>query len=589
MWITSRLQTARTAMATLIQSGPPPATGQNVGVGQINSDDWRQVEDYDWQDQLLAEINNGDSSLLSSVFRAYKLYFNPVQQDTHANNHQNRTNQDTIDDIAPVASSEYSIKQAPIKHSLLTRPMSSHEDLATGFSFTKAKPVQQLDFSLKGKRNNETTESHPRKTPPSQSSAPKIAQDAMSAPRKTTPPTKQILASTTSGSNISVPFPNIIIPDLQESRASGANITDVPDDQKYCSDAKEARTVPVYNDDRPDGPDSMDASTLSQTHREPLHASNDPQQIPSHTNRRLDQAALVSAQGRPKVTKTQRRKTMAGRNMSALSHPANDHFEPTEEEIYSVLVYRHQREKEAKERLAAEHNAQEVQLRELREVRSSLYDQLQEIRQRESEKEATLAKFKAVVPKWETKIQKLRDFVQGLANDHHKLRDDAKDIQERQDEVQRSKKTLQDTLATIYQEFGGHDARSKYYVTEARHNVEILEQTVQHQEIQLRENANSLQDGRDRSERLQCEMTRIADGHGQLLQIFADHRAVIVEELQHLLKSSEKNQAVAPPDPQVRSMLEDCVRLLQDLRKADIVKPQDVRKLTDSVNGFSER
>ena len=489
--------------------------------------------------------------------------------------------------------------QPPIKLSLLTRPVSSGQDPAAGFSFTKAKPVQPLDFSRKPKQKAASDASEDAHSRSSHGSPDPTAHKSMRsplivtqdksqavAPPDRTPPTTNITTSFIPHEASTVPFPNVRFTPPQKPSALEIG-------QRPSSRNQAAPFTTLDGDASISGNDTLIGSASKRTdtdHQQlpaqPSHNDCRPEQNTLQITREPDQGARHMAQVPLKITKPPRKKPSGRRVPAQFSQFQNA---PDNEELLNFLIYRYQVDKHQREMAKATQEKKELELRRFTKLSHELSNQLQEVQHQKVEKEAALEKIKAAVPQWETKIHKLKDYVRGLTNDHHKLRDDAKEIQQQQVEVIQTRQELHDTLINIYQAAGQNRAQSKNLVAKARHNVEVLEQTVKNQETKLQENECILRNEQDKGERLQSEMSRIVDSHGQLVQSFAGHRADIVEQLQVLVNKSDIAQSTEISNSRIKLAIDECVGLLQGLRKADVVQPEDLRKLNMSVTGYCER
>lgn len=356
--------------------------------------------------------------------------------------------------------SQQASEGAPIK--VLTRPVSSGEDPAAGFSFTRAKPMQQLDF----RRRKQTPVAIAAQQEPSpMHHDPSLVED----PTSPTPNTTSGPRHRNSSSALAPPNSNL-------NRSNVLNIT-FPTHSKPAMTALASDYGPEY------------------VHNRSGKAPGDP---------------LRFVAGAPKITKSSQKR--------AKTRPVTDAPPPpktayTEDDLLKLLMYRRRQGQQELEYLRATQHQKEAEIQKLHEDSQRLVEQER------------------------IKYQQLQDV--------------------------------------------------------ARLRVEALKQTVQNQSSQLRSDEDSLMAERGRSNRLEDQISTITASHGQLLELFTGHRDTIngkIDDLLHQAQSivpSDKALESDAHDP-IRSMLEQCVGMLEKLHKANTVKPEDLQKLSDIMNIFGE-
>ena len=400
----------------------------------------------------------------------------------------------------------------PIK--LLTRPISSGKDPAAGFSFTKAKPVQQFDF----RRLMQT---------------PAIPQPQ------------------------DLPLPSNIVPIGTISHRSPPLL-----DASSQSPVQVVRVV-----------DQSEANT-------------------QHHSRKASKDPLASVAGAPKITKS-RRKTKTGPaadNPPKQMYPKNTY---TEDDLLKLLMYRRRQGQQELEYFRATQDQREAEAQKLRIMSNNLSDQLEEALQRETQKTAELSKIKAEQSISESKIKGLNDYAKGLSNDNKRLQEDVENLHKQHEDDFVARKELQVRLEDAQESAAQERIRFEQLRDNARHEIETLAQTVQHQSTQLRSDESILAIERERSNRLEDQISRITASHGQLMNLFTDHRDSITGKIDDLLLQA---QVILPPNKAsesdlhnpIRPILEQCVGMLEKLHKADTVKPQDLQKLNDTMDSCVE-
>lgn len=322
--------------------------------------------------------------------------------------------------------------------------------------------------------------------------------------------------------------------------------------------------------------DAPDKSAKHATHHQNSKAG-----VPDKASRQA-----TNTHPRRKVTRM-RKKTRTSVPNKGPHPPFNGNGLPDDEILLQMLAYKQQLAAEERQTIQEAQQARKAEIDQLIEVNSELYAQFQDMSQRYSETEAQLSKIKASKSGWESKLKKLNDYVSGLTNDHNRLRDDASHIRERQASVLEDRNELVHSLREIYQVTEKGNAKSSRLVTEARHDMRMLGQTIQHQQLELREGEALLVSERERNKHLEGQIAGFMKSHAELKELFSDHREAITMRIDELLtKASEHIQVIAPTASQdkLTPLLEQCVTLLKELPKVGGgVEPADLQKLEDSM------
>ena len=438
---------------------------------------------------------------------------------------------------------------APVK--VLTRPVSSGQDPAAGFSFAKAGPIQQLDFR------------RPKQTPISSTSQDlslasegilkgKASHQSPNVPN--TAPAKEIFMSTVE---------NLADSNLRRTSESPVlNIT-VPSRNKPA-------TALVSGHSRPENVSAIGQPPINMQGRS-SKAFSDP---------------VSSVAEAPKIAKTRRAKPKVG---STVNGPSPPNLAYTEEDLLKLLMYRRRQGQQELEYFRATQHQKEAELQTLRDLSNDLDAQLRDVIQREAQKTVELSKVNANKPIWEDKIKRLVDYVKGLTNDHKRLREDANELYKQHEELFIAKRELQDTLDDARKSVEQQRLRSQQYENDTRHTIESLQQTVQNQSTQIRSDKNLLAAEQERSNRLDDHISRITTSHGHLVDLFAGHRDTIagkIDELLHQAQSVVSPVEAADSNDSIGPMLEQCVGMLQKLHEADTIKPKDLQKINDTMDSF---
>ena len=438
---------------------------------------------------------------------------------------------------------------APVK--VLTRPVSSGQHPAAGFTFAKAGPVQQLDFR-------------------------RLKQTPISS-------TSQDLSLASEGmlkGKASHQSPNVAdtVPSKEILMSTDENLAE--------SNLKRTSEAPVLNITIPTRNNPATALVSGHSHTEDLSAIG---QTPVNMQDRSTKASghpVSSVVDAPKVAKPRRAKPKTG---STVKGPSPPDYAYTEEDLLKLLMYRRRQGQQELEYFRATQQQKEAEIQTLRDLSNDLDAQLQEVIQREAQKTVELSKVNATKPIWEDRIKRLVDYVKGLTNDHKRLREDANELYKQHEELFVTKTELQNTLDDTRKSVEQQRLRSQQYETEARHTIESLQQTVQNQSIQIRSDENLLAVERERNNRLDDHISRITTSHDHLVDLFAGHRDTIagkIDELLHQAQCVVSPVEAADSNDSISPMLEQCVGMLQNFHEADAIKPKDLQKLNDTMENL---
>ena len=392
-----------------------------------------------------------------------------------------------------------------------------------------------------------------------------------------------------------VPFPNVIPAHSRAYNHSTPNITaDVSRPNASFSGAlmnevsipaDDVLTDSILNGTKP----MLTAAVSSHSPSEMVGIiGKQPVNVQRHSDK-TSKDFLASVAGTPKITKSRRRKPKTGRATDVPNR--KDTY--TEDDLLKLLMYRWRHGQQELEYFRATHCGMETEMRKLRDMTNDLSGQLQEAVQRATQRSAELSKIKSSMPTWESKIKRLSDYVKGLTNDHKRLREDADDMHKQYQHVFVAKTQLQNTLDDARKSLEQERIRFQQLDDDARHKIETLTQTIQHQSTQLQSDESLLMVERERSDRLEEQIVRITTSHDQLSEILTGHRDSIASKIDELL---HQTRSIVPPnessesssyDP-IKPMLEQCVGILQELHKTTHVKPEDLQKLNNNIDTFVE-
>ncbi len=491
--------------------------------------------------------------------------------------------------------SQQASQGAPLK--VLTRPVSSGKDPAAGFTFTKAKPVLQLDFRRPKQKDlppsrDLATETHSHQLPPLPDTS-QAGHNSLSVVSHQGPlPEHHDTDTSVVKDAFPVLFPKA--PSLPDTSQAGHNSLSVVSHQGPLPEHHDTDTsvvkdaFPVLFPKAPSLPDTSQAGYNSLSvvsHQGPLPDLNE------YRSRKASRDPLTSVAGAPKITKNRRKKAKMISAMNNLPPQSKSKDTYTEGDLLNLLMYRRKQRQQELAVFRATQHQKEAELQHLRDMSNNLYIQLQEMAQREAQKSADLSKLEANQPIWESKIKRLIDFAKGLANDQKRQRQVVDDFDKELKDVSASRKEQYNLFEAAQMLAEQERFRSQQVKDDACHRVETFAQTLQRQIAQLRSDESSLMVERQRSNRLEDQICRITASHGQLLELFTSHRDAITGKMDDLLQQAQSIvplQKASEPDRRdtIGPMLEQCIGMLQKLHKADTVKPEDLRKLNDTMDSF---
>lgn len=266
----------------------------------------------------------------------------------------------------------------------------------------------------------------------------------------------------------------------------------------------------------------------------------------------------------------------------------------SDEDLLNVLLLRQRAQQEKGDMLRAAEAAKDQEIGDLRDVTHNLYQQLQALQEQDEAKGTEISRLHAVIPQWENKIQNLKKHLDTLAKDHQDLMKGSKELQRQQEDAQAEKSALTVMLTDVHETAeSDHRRYSATYkvLIEARHHIQALEQTIEEQEKQSREEGDLLHAERDRSQRLEAEMTKLTTSYHELTTAVTGHPDIILEKLSRILEISIQATAAtqAQSQSELKSLLNQCVQILKKVHTMEMVKPQDFGKLDNSIRAYAQR
>lgn len=442
----------------------------------------------------------------------------------------------------------------------LTRPASPHSSLQFQFAYSKAKPPR-LDFTRK-QAQNLRSHSNVGRMEPARSAESKI--DPHLHPNETQNPE----STEHEEPHISKDSAETTAPHFPTKHAAFTDSTEMAVQNGILTSTAEASLVLNSSTAKP----SIENVSHSSEIAEPSPATSPVQQ------------KLIAQKERHPQTKT--RKASITRHGHVAPYPTISKAS-SNGELMGILLSRFEAEQHNREELRASQLAKDIEIQDLKGVSKTLYEQLQEIKDRERVQQIELSDFNKLKPQWQHRIQKMSEYVQSLTDDHQKLRQEAKEIREQQKDMLTEKASLETALKDVHYVVDQDQSRTKKILAEARHEKELLKQTVENQQREINQNANLLIHERDRSQGLANAISSITTNYQDLIQLFTGYRDAVMDKLGDLLQRSDDQIANAPqPHEDLKPIMDQC---LQELRELDAVKQKDFLSLKRSLNTYATR
>ncbi len=318
---------------------------------------------------------------------------------------------------------------------------------------------------------------------------------------------------------------------------------------------------------------------------------------PAHTSSAIPEQRSRSRQTRQ--TRQQAKITHIGRNSHRTPQPAiselpNSRSALSDEDLLNVLLLRQRAQQGKRDELRAAEAAKDQEIGDLKDVSQNLYHQLQELQEQDKAKKTEISRLHAIIPQWEKRIQSLTRYIETLTKDHRDLMRGSKELQKQQEDVQAEKTALALLLQNIHETAQGdhhrYSATNKVLI-EARYHIEVLEQTIEDQEKQSRENGDLLVAERERSQRLEDELTKLTSNYHELTTVVTGNPDIILEKLTRVLEVSSQATAVTQVQSQfeLKALLNQCVEMLKKVETVEVVRPRDFEILDKSIRAYAER
>lgn len=476
-------------------------------------------------------------------------------------------------------------QQETMKVTQFSRPPSRHEDPFDGFTFTKPK-IPQMNFSRK---SLETTSismdpKSPQQLPTAQ--AIKLSNSSTTSPGFIEEPESaaSVYNTTSNIGNGASHKPSLIVDQSIQSISENCETSDAVDEtsgtSRVAQTSSDADTI--VNSVTP----SQDVRFIDQV--SPKITQNAFQSVVGDITN--DPTSPKSKNPQKTVNEVSRKpRTVEESKTQSTSRSADSKTSLNEEELLGALLLHHRREQQKKEVLKASQHAKDLELEDLREVSNDLYQQLHYAREHIKVKEIELSKFYSTVPQWEAKVQRLKEHVQNLITDHQELRKGADELQKRHEDIRTENLVLNTDVQEVRESMDHHQSKTTDILREAKHQIQVLEQTIDNRDIQMQEDGELLDAERARSQRLENEMAEITKSNQGLAKLFTGYRDEIANKLDNILEKSECAQIINLPDSKddLKPLLDQCLQLLRRIQVVETVKPKDLELLNSSVRNYA--
>lgn len=440
-----------------------------------------------------------------------------------------------------------------------TRPATPLPNPQFQFAYSKAKPTQ-LDFTLKQTQNLRANSNVDRLEP---------ARSAVNTidPRLRPNETQNTESTENEGPHVSKDSAETAAPNFPTKHTTFTGSTEMAAQSGPVTKTAEASIVLSSSTVKPsienDGPSSEIA--------EPSPVTSPVQQ------------KLIAQKERHPQTKARKSITCQGHTVPCPTVSKTS----SNGELVGILLSRFEAEQHNREELRACQLAKDIEIQDLKGVSQTLYEQLQEVKDRERLQHMELSDLNKLKPQWQYRIQKMNEYVQSLSDDHQKLRQEAKEIQGQQKDIQMEKASLEAALKEAHHLVDQDRSRTKKILAEARHEMELLKHTLENQQRQLSQNADLLIHERERSQGLANAISNITTDYQDLTKLFTNYRDGVMDKLGDLLQKSDNQIANAPqPQEDLKPIMDQC---LQELRELDVVKQKDFLSLKKSLNSYATR
>lgn len=194
---------------------------------------------------------------------------------------------------------------------------------------------------------------------------------------------------------------------------------------------------------------------------------------------------------------------------------------------YCLLAQRCKEQGSLLEDIGSDIKAKEATIQAQNSEITQFDDSLRELTQmyvnqseRLTRKEAALARFEQKKPEWEAKVKKLTEALNGLCNDHNRLRDTGKKLLTRTNLID-ADESIREALSAIQASNEADRAKAKDIASKYHKHIEDLEKRLLALQSQKTNSPKDAEAEREKSARLEAELTKITNSHEKMRQEYA--------------------------------------------------------------------
>lgn len=300
----------------------------------------------------------------------------------------------------------------------------------------------------------------------------------------------------------------------------------------------------------------------------------------------------VTSRIKSKVTKA-RRKLKPPKEASASATPAQSNETdniPSQEDLLTILLFKTRQEKRNRDAAKALLQAKEAELERVQQASEVLRTQVEELSHRANAQREELAKHQRVLPALKIKARKLTDFVAGLTTDHNNLRNNAEAIQQKQEELIKEQSDVKTVIVEARKALECRDTDTAKKLGEARAYIAKLEQQAEDQHHQDGDTTSQLEAEQERSGRLEQEIFNISGIQREMVELLRGLRQATAEKLDEILTQPPPTISISDEgQKQANNILDRCSEILAEIKAAQSARPEDLRRLDNSVSDYAEK
>ena len=261
------------------------------------------------------------------------------------------------------------------------------------------------------------------------------------------------------------------------------------------------------------------------------------------------------------------------------------------EKIFKALAIHYQHEKRQKDQIKAREENKERDIQDLQTISQALHQQLQETENRLASQEEELTKYRRQFARCIERLKKLSDYVKGLGNDHTRLRDIGDSIQKKQQELQEQKLSINNSLKESKDGVEKERTQHRELVRKLRHDSKMLEQALNSRSLELMNENSRVRHEQGRNARLHDDLVRAASQYEKLASNLVHHETAVDSKIAELREVFHTTTGKSQPAEQTSLYvdLEECLRLLREVRTGQLEAPDLVQKLNLSNKEYADR